>query len=98
MTELEQRIVDVIIALGEGVVVSYGDVADDAGFPGRSRAVGSLLSGTDLDLPWWRVVRADGRLATDPAAGQAALLRAEGVTVRDGRVVDAPIGRFRRRR
>ena len=97
MTELEQRIVDVIVALGEGEVVSYGDVADDAGFPGRSRAVGSLLAGTDLDLPWWRVVRADGRLATDPAAGQAALLRAEGVTLRNGRVVDAPIGRFRRR-
>ena len=97
VTELEQRIVDVIVALGEGEVVSYGDVADDAGFPGRSRAVGSLLAGTDLDLPWWRVVRSDGRLATDPAAGQAALLRAEGVTVRDGRVVDAPIGRFRRR-
>ena len=41
-------------------------------------------------------MRSDGRIATDPAAGQAALLRAEGVTVRAGRVVDAPIGRFRR--
>ena len=78
------------MALGEGEVVSYGDVAHDAGFPGRARAVGSLLAGTDLELPWWRVVRSDGRLATDPAAGQAALLREEGVIVRDGRVVDAP--------
>ncbi|MET0145565.1 MAG: MGMT family protein [Ilumatobacteraceae bacterium] len=96
MTELERRLAAVVAALGEGEVVSYGDVADDAGFPGRARAVGSLLSGTDLDLPWWRVVRADGRLATDPSSDQAALLRAEGVTVRDGRVVDAPIGRFHR--
>ena len=97
MSDLEDRVLDVLRALTPGEVVSYGDVADDAGFPGRSRAVGSLLAGTDLDLPWWRVVRADGRLATDPAAGQAALLRAEGVTLRNGRVVDAPIGRFRRR-
>ena len=92
----EDRIVAVLVALAEGEVVSYGDVAHDAGFPGRARAVGSLLSATDLDLPWWRVVRSDGRLATDPAAGQAALLREEGVTIRAGRVVDAPVGRFHR--
>ncbi len=96
MSELEDRIVAVLVALGEGEVVSYGDVAHDAGFPGRARAVGSLLAATDLELPWWRVVRSDGRLATDPAAGQAALLREEGVMVRDGRVVDAPVGRFHR--
>ena len=96
MSDLQRRIVAVIMALGEGEVVSYGDVAHDAGFPGRARAVGAVLSGIGLDLPWWRVVRSDGRLATEPAAGQAALLRAEGVTVRNGRVVDAPIGRFRR--
>ena len=75
MTELEERIVAVLVALGEGEVVSYGDVAHDAGFPGRARAVGSLLAATDLDLPWWRVVRSDGRLATDPASGQAAVRR-----------------------
>jgi methylated-DNA-protein-cysteine methyltransferase-like protein len=99
VTELEQRIIAVLMALHEGEVVGYGDVAHDAGFPGRARAVGSLLAGAgpDLDVPWWRVVRSDGRIATDPAAGQAALLREEGVTVRGGRVVDAPIGRFRRR-
>ena len=80
MTELERRIVAVLVALGEGEVVSYGDVAHDAGFPGRARAVGSLLAATDLDLPWWRVVRSDGRLATDPAHGveHAALGRRDG--------------------
>ncbi len=98
MSELDDRIVAVLMALDEGEVVGYGDVAHDAGFPGRARAVGSLLAGAAriVELPWWRVVRSDGRIATDPAAGQAALLRAEGVTVRAGRVVDAPIGRFRR--
>ncbi len=96
MSAMDDRFVAVILALGEGEVVSYGDVADDAGFPGRSRAVGALLATTTLDLPWWRVVRADGRLATEPAAGQAALLRAEGVRLRGDRVAESPRGRFRR--
>jgi len=47
-------------------------------------------------VPWWRVVRGDGRLATHPTAGQAALLRSEGVILRGDRVVESPAGRFRR--
>ena len=96
MTELERRILGVLMALGEGEVVAYGDVAHDAGFPGRARAVGAFLGRTDADVPWWRVVRSDGSIATPPRAGQAALLRGEGVRVRSGRVVDAPVGRFSR--
>ena len=96
MTPLVTEIANVIASLREGEVVGYGDVAHDAGRPGAARAVGGFLAGTDLDLPWWRVVRSDGRLATQKSSRQAELLRAEGVTVRDGRVVDAPIGRFAR--
>jgi methylated-DNA-protein-cysteine methyltransferase related protein len=95
-TTFERRVVGVIVALAEGEVVSYGDVAHDAGYPGRARAVGALLARYGGDLPWWRVVRGDGTLAAPPAAEQAAALRAEGVTVRRGRVVAAPLGRFAR--
>ena len=97
MKDFERRVTAVLVALGEGEVVSYGDVAEVAGFPGRSRAVGALLAGPHGDdLPWWRVVRSDGRLVTDPASGQAQLLWAEGVTVVAGRVRQAPAGRFGR--
>ena len=58
----ERRVIGVIVALGEGEVVSYGDIAHDAGYPGRARAVGALLARAGSDLPWWRVVRGDGRL------------------------------------
>ena len=100
MLERDARIVDVVRALGEGEVTTYGDIAEVAGYPGRSRLVGSLLAGGSdtLDLPWWRVVNAAGRLVPGSEAEQAALLRAEGVTVRDGHVRDAPVGRFSRRR
>jgi methylated-DNA-protein-cysteine methyltransferase-like protein len=92
----ERRVIGVIVALGEGEVVSYGDIAHDAGYPGRARAVGALLAREGGDLPWWRVVRGDGRLVAPSAGAQAAALRAEGVTVRAGRVVTAPRGRFSR--
>jgi methylated-DNA-protein-cysteine methyltransferase-like protein len=94
--ELTDRVLRVLVTLGEGEVVSYGDVAEIAGYPRRARAVGRLLSTTDVEVPWWRVVRADGRLATEPLGEQAALLRAEGVTVRGDRVIESPAGRFRR--
>ena len=93
-TALQTEIARVIASLRDGEVVSYGDIAHDAGRPGAARAVGALLASTDLDLPWWRVVRSDGRLAVDKPGRQAALLRAEGVVVRNHRVIEAPLGRF----
>jgi methylated-DNA-protein-cysteine methyltransferase-like protein len=78
--------------LHPGEVVSYGDVAAEAGYPGAARAVGSVLAASD-DLPWWRVVMADGRLAKGKEDRQAALLALEGIAVRSGRVVrpDPPV-------
>jgi methylated-DNA-protein-cysteine methyltransferase-like protein len=94
--ERERRIVDVVLALREGEVTTYGDVADVAGCPRRSRLVGRILATTDVELPWWRVVNASGRLVSGHPDEQRALLRAEGVTVVDERVRDAPTGRFSR--
>ena len=91
----EARIVDVIRALGPGEVVTYGDIADIAGYPKQSRLVGRILATTEEDLPWWRVVNSAGRLVPGNERRQAALLRTEGVAVRDGRVREAPLGRFR---
>lgn len=99
-SQLAQEIVAVIASLAPGEVVSYGDVAHDAGRPGAARAVGGLLSSTDADLPWWRVVRSDGRIVTADPERQADRLRREGVTVTRSdvsfRVTAAPHGRFAR--
>lgn len=93
----ELRIIEVVRALEMGEVVSYGDVAADAGLPGRARLVGRLLASHDgAELAWWRVVTADGRLVPGLEAHQASLLRAEGAVVVDGRVRQSPSGRFRR--
>lgn len=61
-------------------MATYGDVS-----PGAPRFAGSVLFGADEpELPWWRVVRADGSLAK--GARQRRLLRAEGVPFRGERV------------
>ena len=91
-----RRIVDVLIALREGEVTTYGDIAEVAGYPKQARLVGRILSTTDVEVPWWRVVNASGRIVSGDLDLQAGLLREENVLVRDGRVVRAPIGRFSR--
>jgi len=82
--EFEPRVRRVILALRAGEVATYGEVADEAGFPGAARAVGNVLSRGE-GLPWWRVVTATGRLVPGHEAEQSERLREEGLTVVGGR-------------
>ena len=54
--------------------------------PGAARAVGHLLATQPADLPWWRVVAANGRLVPGHEAEHARRLAAEGVAVVNGKV------------
>jgi methylated-DNA-protein-cysteine methyltransferase related protein len=67
-----------IRAIPEGYVRTYGDID-----PAAPRLVGLVLSRTH-DVPWQRVVRADGSLPK--GARQRALLLREGVPMRGDRV------------
>lgn len=97
MDERERRIIDVLITLQPGEVTTYGDVADMAGYPRQSRLVGRILQTTDIEVPWWRVVNAAGRLVPGHEREQTELLGEEDVLIRDGRVRSAPHGRFSHR-
>ncbi len=79
-------VADVVEALASGEVVTYGEVAAEAGHPGAARAVGRVLATSGDGLPWWRVVTADGRLVPGNEAEHRRRLRAEGVEVHGGRV------------
>jgi methylated-DNA-protein-cysteine methyltransferase-like protein len=69
-------------ATPEGFVRAYGDVS-----PGAPRFGGAVLAASrDPSLPWHRIVRADGSLATHPPDRQRALLEAEGVPFVGARV------------
>ena len=65
-----------IRALQPGEVVSYREVARRAGFPPTGCGVGHVLgSHPGDDLPWWRVVRADARLAAPGLSRQSVCSR-----------------------
>ena len=75
------RVLSRIRATPPGFVRTYGDVS-----PGAPRFAGSVLAACqDPDVPWHRVVRADGTLAK--GARQRGRLTAEGVPLRGGRVI-----------
>lgn len=89
MTEYQSAVASVVAAITPGEVMTYGEVAAEAGFPGAARGVGGVLQAAE-GLPWWRVVAADGRLVPGHERRHASLLRAEGVRVDGGRVVGSP--------
>lgn len=77
----------------EGQVASYGQIAKQAGLPRRgarmvARAVGAAPK--EMNLPWYRIVNAQGRIAIPKGTAgyerQQELLRAEGVAVENGRL------------
>jgi methylated-DNA-protein-cysteine methyltransferase related protein len=79
-TDRAARVLARVRATPPGFVRTYGDVS-----PGAPRFAGSVLSACDdPDVPWQRIVRADGSLAK--GARQRALLEAEGVPFRGDRV------------
>lgn len=77
---------EVVRAIPPGVVLTYGEVAAEAGRPGAARAVGTAMAASDGDVPWWRVVAADGRLVPGYEGEHTRRLRAEGVELRNGKV------------
>lgn len=81
------RLRRVIARIPRGKVVTYGQVAAAAGFPGAARLTVRALYG-GRGLPWHRVVAAGGRIALTGEYGQEQRLRLsiEGVTFRRGRV------------
>jgi methylated-DNA-protein-cysteine methyltransferase related protein len=85
MTPFATAVAAVVRDLAPGEVVTYGEVALEAGYPGRARAVGNVLAASD-GLPWWRVVTASGRLVPGAEREHEARLRADGVVLQGGRV------------
>jgi methylated-DNA-[protein]-cysteine S-methyltransferase len=62
--EFERRVVDELVRVPYGTVVSYGQLADMAGFPGAARAVGNVMRQNPfmIVVPCHRVIGADGSL------------------------------------
>jgi len=87
LAELRPRVLAALRTVGPGEVVTYGELAMEAGAPKQSRLVGRILAEGHGDVPWWRVVNASGRLVPGHEIEQRERLRAEGVELTEaGRV------------
>lgn len=85
MNEFE-AIYDAVRAIPRGRVLAYGEVGALCG--ASARTVGWAMRIAPDDLPWWRVVGADGYLRTARRSPQLQktqrhLLEAEGVRIGD---------------
>lgn len=87
-----KRIYEAVKQVPKGKVATYGRIAELAGNPKMSRAVGNALhkNPDPENIPCYRVVNAKGELAGEFAFGgsgaQQRLLEADGIEVLNGRV------------
>ena len=84
------RVYSAVRTVPEGRVTTYGDVATVLGSPRVARQVGwalAALRGTETDVPWQRVINAQGRISFKGdhwrAEDQARLLLGEGIVFDD---------------
>jgi methylated-DNA-protein-cysteine methyltransferase related protein len=81
---LADDVVSVVRLVPPGHVVAYGDVAELLGT--SPRIVGRVMATYEADdLPWWRVVRADGGIADHLVDRAVPHWREEGIGAVDGR-------------
>lgn len=73
-----------VAGIPPGCVATYGEIGRAVGI--GPRQAGRAVSLLDDDVPWWRVVYADGSSATCHDGEARALLEAENVPFRESRV------------
>jgi alkylated DNA nucleotide flippase Atl1 len=92
MSGFARSVLDAVDQIPPGQVLTYSDVAELVG-AGSARAVGMVMSRYGGEVPWHRVVHADGSCATHKNEHQLDLLAGEGVPL-VGRRVDMPLARW----
>ncbi|MET0692853.1 MAG: MGMT family protein [Propionibacteriaceae bacterium] len=91
--EYVEAVLTAVEQIPEGRVSSYGDIAEQVG-RGGPRQVGQIMSHYGSAVPWWRVVRADGRPVVGHEQHALDRLRDEDVPLKGDRV-DMRRARFR---
>lgn len=83
MSLFKERVLAIVKHIPKGSVLTYGEVAEKAGNPGASRAVGTIMShNKDTTIPCHRVVRSDGKIGGYNflrGVSKISLLKKEGV-------------------
>jgi alkylated DNA nucleotide flippase Atl1 len=80
-----EQVLSAVESIPPGQVCAYSDLAELVG-RGGPRQIGQVMARYGAGVPWWRVVRADGRPARGLEEQALARLRAEGTPLRGDRV------------
>lgn len=84
MTEFSDQVYAIVSRIPKGQVMTYGEVARQAGHPGAARAVGTILSRNfDPAIPCHRVIKSNGQPGqyNRGAENKVKILREEGVVL-----------------
>ncbi|MDD2731975.1 MAG: MGMT family protein [Candidatus Pacebacteria bacterium] len=85
-----KKVYNVVGKIPKGQVLSYGEVAQRAGFFKASRAVGNVLNkNRDCMIPCHRVIRSDGKIGgyNKGKNKKISILRKEGVKIIKDKIV-----------
>jgi alkylated DNA nucleotide flippase Atl1 len=80
-----ELVLSVVERIPPGQVATYGDIAEIVG-RGGPRQVGQVMALQGGEVPWWRVVRADGRPARNHEKPGLRLLKADKTPLKGDRV------------
>ena len=80
-----ELVLGIVEQIPPGQVATYGDIAEIVG-RGGPRQVGHVMALLGGGVPWWRVVRADGRPARSLEEPGLRLLRADKTPLKGDRV------------
>lgn len=89
---VSERLCSVLALIPTGTVVTYGQMAALIGLPGAARVIGQHLNRLpqDTQLPWHRIINAQGRLSFTPLSDHYLLqkqrLENEGVVFINGKI------------
>lgn len=94
ITLFQRKVYGATRKIPKGKVATYGQIAGFIGKPRAARAVGNVLNSNPFapKIPCHRVVRSDGGVGgfAFGASKKIALLRKEGLRVKNGKVVGFP--------
>jgi len=85
MLKIDEIVWQLVASIPKGKVMTYGQIANQAGFKNYARHVGTTLKKLPMDslLPWHRVVNAKGELSfpigSPSYEKQKLLLESEGI-------------------
>ena len=87
----EEKVIAIITEIPKGKVLTYGEIATEAGNKMGARDVSEILHflSEKHHLPWQRVINAQGEIAFSNnhlAQKQRRLLEEEGIVFRDGKI------------